>query len=353
MRDSGSLPVPMRCRKCFYILEHLDSHTCPECGERFDPQDPASFTRKPPFVWWTFWMPAIVLAGGGGGVLWIALILLFGFTAATTLTVPVAIGVIVGYVGKVGPLKKFLLGIFALICAIALLSGSGLTGGFCASVLLVLAMIPVFVGVLLGHILRTILARSAWSHRDYLRSIFLQFLVVLVPVTVAAIEGRHPLLQPVIVTTATDINATPMSAWHGIQFFEEVRRPVPWLLMLSPSLRPMYTIGRSENVGDIKTCVYQHGKLVKRITQVIPGRRLAFRVIEQDGIETDGAILLDGSFDLTPIDGGTRTRVVLTTRYVPLLNPRFAYQWAESLAIHTLHGHVLAGMKDKAEGNAQ
>ena len=61
----------------------------------------------------------------------------------------------------------------------------------------------------------------------------------------------------------------------------------------------------------------------------------------------------DGSFDLEPIDGGKRTRVMLTTRYMPLLNPRFTYQWAEALAIHTLHGHVLAGMKDTAEGRTQ
>ncbi len=145
------------------------------------------------------------------------------------------------------------------------------------------------------------------------------------------------------------MDATSPRAWNGILFFEEVHRPPPWLLWLSPSLRPMYTIGRSEKIGDLKTCIYQHGKLVKQVIEVTPGRRLVFRVVEQDGIENDGARLLDGSFELEPVDGGQRTQVTLTTRYVPLLHPRFAYAWAEALAIHTLHGHVLAGMQDKAE----
>jgi hypothetical protein len=344
---------PKRCLKCFYILDHLESTQCPECGNPFDLTDFRTFTVKPPFVWWTFWMPAFLLAGIGGGILWTVLIICFGFTAATTFTVPVAIGAFMGYAGKVRLRYKFLLAFMALAAAITIVAGGGLLGGFCAAIFSTCALIPVFFGVFFGWWLRKILANSRFSHRDYLRSIFLQWMCVILPVAAAAIEGRHSPLMPVIVTTSQVIDTPPGQAWHGIQFFEEVRRPTPWLLYLSPSLRPMYTIGHSEKVGDLKTCVYQRGKLIKQITEIIPGKSLAFRVVEQDRIETDGATLLDGSFDLTPIDGGKHTRVTLTTRYVPLLNPRFAYQWGENLAIHTLHGHVLAGMKDIAEGRTQ
>jgi hypothetical protein len=345
-----AVPIPpKRCLKCFYILDHLDSAVCPECGLAFDPLDPTTYTAKPPFVWWTFWLPALLAAGVGGGVLWLVLVAVYGYTAATTITVPIAIGVIAGYVGKTRLIMQPLVALAALGVAIAILAGGGLAGGFCATILAVIALVPVLFGVFVGWALRTMLAKSNFSQRDYLRSLFLQLLIVLLPTTAAFLEGRHPTMAPVIVTTTRTINTPPNEAWHGIQFFEEVKRPVPWLLLLSPSLRPMYTIGHSEKVGDFKTCVYQHGKLIKQITEVIPGKRLAFRVVEQDDIETDGSKLIDGSFDLEPMDGGQHTRVTLTTRYIPLLNPRFAYQWAEALAIHTLHGHVLAGMKDTAE----
>jgi len=348
-------PMPSlakRCLQCFYILDHLESKTCPECGLAFDPADPSTYTTRPPFVWWTFWMPAFLLAGVGGGILWAVLIYTFGFTGATTLAVPVAIGSIMGYAGKVRLRYKFVLALMAVGAAIGILAGGGFVGGFCAAIVSTCALIPVFAGVLVGWILRKQLAKSKFSHRDYLRSLLLQFWCVIFPVTAAVIEGRHPASLPIVVTTSELINTPLDQAWHGIQFFEDVRRPTPWLLYLSPQLRPMYTIGHSEKVGDLKTCVYQRGKLIKQITEVIPGKRLAFRVIEQDHIETDGATLLDGSFDLEAVDE-THTRVTLTTRYVPLLNPRFAYHWAEALAIHTLHGHVLAGMKDTAEGNKQ
>jgi len=356
MQEGSSINLflpPRRCRKCYYILDHLESKICPECGEAFDPNDPRTYVTSPPFVWWTFWMPALLMAGVGGGVLWLVLIAAFGFTFATTLTVPVAIGVVVGYAAKTRAAAKIILVLMALGLAIGVLATGDFVGGFCATIVATIALVPAMLGALAGTILRRDLKRSKFSQRAYLKSIFLQVLVVFVPVIASIFEGRHAANLPVIVTTTQTINAPPDAAWHGIQFFEEVHRPTPWLLYLSPSLRPMYTIGRSERVGDLKTCVYQRGKLIKQITEVTPGKRLAFRVVEQDRIENDGATLLDGSFDLEPIDGGKHTQVRLSTRYIPMLNPRFAYQWAESLAIHTLHGHVLAGMKDKAEGIEQ
>ena len=350
MPESPRIMPPRRCLKCFYILDHLETRICPECGTAFDPANPTTWTIKPPFVWWTYWMPAFLLAGGGGGILWTALILLYGFTAATTLTVPLAIGAVIGYGGKVGFWSRFALGLMALGFAIGIVSGAGLLGGLCAAVVATCALVPVVIGVLTGRALRVMLAGSNFSQRDYLRSWLLQALIFLLPTAAAIVEGRHPMLAPISVTTVQVIDAPPMQAWNGIQFYEQVQRPIPWLLRLSPSLRPMYTIGHSEKVGDLKTCVYQRGKLTKLITQIIPGQRLAFGVVVQEQIENDGAKLLDGSFDLAPLDNGTRTRVMLTTRYIPLLTPRFAYQWAETLAIHTLHDHVLAGMKDTAEG---
>ncbi len=70
---------PLRCRGCFYILENLPAGRCPECGRPFDPADPATVTRRPPFVWWTYWLPPLLLAGVGGGVVWAVLVLAVGY----------------------------------------------------------------------------------------------------------------------------------------------------------------------------------------------------------------------------------------------------------------------------------
>ena len=337
----------MRCRGCFYILENLPAGACPECGRAFDPADGATFTRKPPFVWWTYWLPPLLLAGVGGGIVWAGLVLAVGYGWATTLAMPTAIGSVIGYGVKGRGWRVFGLVLLALVAggmALAAVAGGGLAGGLCAFVLAVVGLVPLAVGVVAGALLRGVLRATRFSQREYL-----SVALLLLPAIVAAVEGRHDGLAVMSVSTVSVIDAPPAAAWGGIRFYEEVRRPVPWLLWLSPSLRPRYTVGRSERFGDLKVCVYQRGHLIKRITEVQPGRRLAFAVVEQDRIENDGVALLDGSFQLEPIDGGRRTRVTLTTRYVPKLAPRFAYGWAEAWTVHTLHGHVLAGMRDRAE----
>src|SRR5262249_54517293 len=96
--------------------------------------------------------------------------------------------------------------------------------------------------------------------------------------------------------------------------------------------------------GDVQRCVYERGHLVKIITRCEPGRELAFDVLEQHLHFEHDVRLRDGSFRLEPLANGG-TRVVLTTRYVRLLSPAWLWEPAERKIVHTLHGHVLEGMR--------
>ncbi len=114
---------------------------------------------------------------------------------------------------------------------------------------------------------------------------------------------------------------------------------------------PLYTQGRMESVGDLKVCIYSKGRLVKRITQRVPNVILGFNIIEQTKIENRSVVLKSGSFEFIPITNDT-TRVTLSTKYQPLLGPRWAWRWSERLGIHTLHEYVLNGMRIKAAADA-
>ncbi|WP_432797849.1 hypothetical protein [Poriferisphaera sp. WC338] len=37
----------MFCQKCNYLLDHLHSESCPECGQPFDPQKPDTYLNSP------------------------------------------------------------------------------------------------------------------------------------------------------------------------------------------------------------------------------------------------------------------------------------------------------------------
>ena len=356
-----ALPVaPRRCRRCYYILEGLDADRCPECGTAFDLGDPATYVTRPPFVWWRYWLPGTALTVGIGTTLYAGLAWAYGYGTGVTLLLPLCLGIMLGYGTSVRFWIKAILALPTLGFTILFLFAFGAAvqnsnlgdavgilgvGTFCGLILFAIALVPILIGVAVGHLLRRQLKKSAWDQRHYLPVL----LLMLLPVLAAAAEGRYDALKIVSLDTVAIIDAPPGRAWEAVQFYEEVKHAPPLLLRLSPSLRPVRTAGASQKVGDVKVCYYERGKLTKRVTEVVPGKRLTFAVIGQEHIENENVELIGGSFVLEPIDGGRRTRVRLTTTYRPLLAPRFVWQPAESLAVHTLHGHVLEGMRREAE----
>src|SRR5690606_34450333 len=65
---------PPLCLTCGYRLDELNVPRCPECGRSFDPRDPRTYSTKPPFIGWKFWLPGLTTAIVGA--LLIAIVLL-------------------------------------------------------------------------------------------------------------------------------------------------------------------------------------------------------------------------------------------------------------------------------------
>jgi hypothetical protein len=344
MADPIAPPAP-RCLKCLYILTGLQKGQCPECGAPFDLDDRATFTAKPPFLFWRYWLPGLLLAICLGIFLYAIVVMLAGWGLAATLVVPFAIGSILGYGCRVRIVVQIILAIIA-IGAIALgLFMMSMAGVFCTLVLAGVAFGPALIGMGVGAWLRATLRRSRFQQRDYLPVI----LAVLVPVIWADVEGQHHRNYAVeTVSTSAIFQAPPDAAWDAVTFYEEVKLDPPWLLRLGLP-RPLFATGPSRAPGDVKICVYTKGRLAKRVTRSVRGELLAFDVVRQHNIEDHDVRLTDGSFSFEPLPGGTAIRVTLTTRYEPLLGPRWVWRPFELLATRTLHEHVLNGMRSNLE----
>src|SRR5690606_19060186 len=78
-------------------LQGLESMRCPECGLRFDPDQPATFTYLPIFVRWRFWMPLVLQTIVMALVMYALIVPTYGWGAAATLAVPVTAGMLLGY----------------------------------------------------------------------------------------------------------------------------------------------------------------------------------------------------------------------------------------------------------------
>jgi hypothetical protein len=331
-----------RCLGCNYVLIGLPEPRCPECGREFDPEDAESYTFKPPYVRWKFWLPPLLMVAIVSGIL-VILLRTSGVGVAATIVAPFALGGMLGYaVRGAGKLLLVLIAGAGLFVALGFLVANGFTGLFCGLVLLGICVLPVLAGLGAGVLLRWVLKRTAFSQRWHLP---IWFFAVL-PLVWAWCEGPVSYRYGKIHVTTTQIIDAPLAdTWAGVTLYEDVRHPPPLLLRLGLS-RPLHSMGSMTNVGDIKTCVYDQGRLVKRITRVDPGTEIAFEVIEQT-IERCAARLKGGSFRFECISP-TQTRVTLTTVYEPFLAPRFAWQPFEELSAHTLHRHVLVGMAGNA-----
>lgn len=295
---------------------------------------------RPSFEPAKFWLPPFLLALTGGAALLLGAHQLAHWGYAVVLGVPFALGSVLGYAVRTGRFARILLGLLA----IAGLAGAGITlelsGLLCGLSLASVFIVPMLVGLLAGTTLRRALRSSTFSQRWYLHASLL-FLA-----TGGLIYVEHRLVgasAPEVVRTTRVLPVEPSMAWDSLVFYEEVRHTPPLLARLGLP-HPLYTSGDLTGVGDLKTCVYDKGRLVKRVTAYHPERQLGFDVVEQRGIEDRSIRLLSGSFQFEPL-GPTSTRVTLTTVYEPLLSARLVWRPFERRLARSLHEHVLLGIE--------
>lgn len=350
MSDTSPTTIPTEgfCLECSHPLPMVaDGKYCPQCLLQFDPLRPETYSPTPWASRWKFWLPGFV-AAVASGVISYALCLLGGEMGwALFVAVPISYGTILGY----GTRMQTWLVTVALVVGVAsmvvMLISLNLAGFFCGGMLALIFLIPATFGLIIGITLRMVLMASGWDHRWYFRWFVWGF--ALLPIGVQGIElalpGRLPVKE---VRTDLHVNATPEEAWNAIMFYEEVQHDPPWLLHLALP-KPIRKEGDMQREGEVVRCFYDGGYLAKRISRIVPGERMDFEVVEQTTGAERNVTLIGGSFEIEPTADG-EARVVLTTRYQPKLNPRWMWEGTERKVIHTLHGHVLEGMRRKAEG---
>ncbi len=337
-----------RCLTCYYVLDQLPEPRCPECGREFDPGVPSTYTTKPPFLWWRYWFPGASLACVLGALTYAYLIPRTGFGWSVTLAIPMMLGGIVGYATRVRVWIREILAIGLLLACLIGGAAAGAGGVFCALILLGMAIVPLGVSVLAGVWVRWMLKNSSWDHRSWLPVV----LMFILPAGLGTIEWKCLTPAATVTVETTRTLAAPLpAAWDGVLFYEDVKHPPPWLLRFTLR-RPLFATGHPDRVGARKTCVYTRGHLTKQVTAIDPLRDLRFAVVEQKMFEDYSVRLIDGGFHFERVDA-THTAVTLTTRYRPLLRPRFAWQPAEAYVVHLLHNHVLDGMAEKAEAETR
>jgi hypothetical protein len=181
-----------------------------------------------------------------------------------------------------------------------------LAGIFCGFTLGLIFMVPAFVGILFGVMLRVVLISCRWDHAWYFR--WYVWLIAASPLALQQIESAFPRREEIaVVETSLTVDATPEEAWNAIMFYEEVEHSPPWLLHLALP-KPIRSVGNKEKEGEVVRCFYDAGTISKRISRVEKHRRLAFEVAEADIRSENYTTLKDGSFEIEPV-GESQSRI--------------------------------------------
>jgi hypothetical protein len=337
------------CRRCGEKLLTLNQPViCLSCGLQYDPARPETYATHRSSSRWKFWLPGFLLSVLIGTLTY-AGCLQSGGTMGWSLfiAVPVCFGAILGYACRVQTWAFAVLGILVIMSVIVALVSMNLAGIFCGFTLGIVFLIPTFAGLMCGVILRMFLIAGNWDHAWYFR--WYVWLIASLPLIGQQIEDRIPRRTEIaVIKTGLTIDATPEEAWNAIMFYEDVEHAPPWLLNLALP-QPIRSEGNKQKEGEIVTCFYNCGEIKKRISKVDAPRQLAFDVVDIQMRSENYAKLQDGSFEIEPV-GTKQSRITLTTRFERKLHPSFFWEPIEHKVIHTLHGHVLEGMRRKAEG---
>ena len=337
------------CRRCGGQLVKLDQPAiCPFCGLQYDPARAETYATHRSSSRWKFWLPGFLLSVLVGTLTYAGCMQVGGKMGwSLFIAVPICLGAILGYACRVQTWAFAVLGILAIASVVFALISMELAGIFCGFTLGILFLVPTFLGVLCGVILRMFLIAGNWDHAWYFR--WYVWLIAALPLIGQQLEDRFPRRTEIaVIKTGLTIEATPQEAWNAIMFYEDVEHSPPWLLHLALP-QPIRSEGNKQKEGEVVTCFYNCGEIKKRISKVDAPRQLAFDVIDIQMRSENYAKLQDGRFEIEPV-GEKQSRITLTTRFERKLHPSFFWEPIEHKVIHTLHGHVLEGMRRKAEG---
>lgn len=290
---------------------------------------------------WVYHLPGILGAAVSGLLAYCVLFLTGEMGTALFVAVPISVGAFLGYHVRIGPLLSFAAVLVVVTSVVFSVISLNFAGIFCGITLGIVFLAPACVGVLIGAALVMVLKRSNFSQSRYLPSL----LILGFPYGAGLVEKAFPMPETIaVVETNLDLHASAADLWNSLMFYEEVKHEPPWILKLALP-KPIRAEGQMGQVGQVRRCIYDRGHLTKIITRRDEGRYLGFRVIEQSLHFEHDVRLKDGSFALTPAANGDSTEMTLTTRYQRLLRPTWVWEPIERHVVHTLHEHVMEGIR--------
>ncbi|HYF68984.1 MAG TPA: polyketide cyclase [Ohtaekwangia sp.] len=263
---------------------------------------------------------------------------LIGYGLSFFVFLPFALGYILGK-STVKTMSLWGLTI-SLFVFFALLLGGGLEGMVCILMAMPLILVAIALGVFVNYLLKKY--KKPNKQDNLIKSTILPFCLFLV---FGFIETELTKNDQFVIEVKSQI-ILPYSAiqvYEAIKSVDTLDAEKPFLMKLDLPI-PQKCILGEEKVGGIRTCYFEGGQIVERITELEKGKILKMDVIDyqltgRKWLGFKEAIYLFDTID----DGGTKmTRI---TTYTSELYPRFYWEPLEKIGIEQEHEYVFSNLE--------
>ena len=257
------------------------------------------------------------------------------------LGLPVILGLSLG----IHPNKKAV--VYGVILALAFFLFSiialGIEGMVCTIFLLPLIIVPLFLGLIIAHLVesygkirREVKARMVWSP--------LLIFMLGVPLENAVLKNS---------TTVESVSTEIILPYSAIEVFDAIKSVdtlygvKPFLMKLDLPV-PFKCILEKEEVGALRICYFEGGRIVERVTVFEPGKLLQMDVIDYELTGRDWLGFKEAIYKFDSL-GTNSTKLTRITTYSSQLLPRIYWNRFEKIGVSQEHNYVFENIKRRLQ----
>ncbi len=230
--------------------------------------------------------------------------------------------------------------IVALMIFLGLLIAGNLEGMVCVLMSLPLMVVFVTVGVMIHYLFGKYQKENKDNHR--IKSSIVPLVLFS---TLGVIENKLTENDQFINEVRSEIVLpySTLEVYETIKSVDTLDGEKPFLMQLDLPV-PQKCILEDERIGGIRTCYFEGGKIVERITALEKGKVLKMDVIDYQLTGRKWLGFKEAIYYFEDL-GNQRTKMTRITTYTSELYPRFYWQPLESIGIEQEHSYVFSNLK--------